>query len=182
MFPFFYELKKDIFSDNLKKYISKITFGKMKQFYDYGSRANDQPDGNRIYFGPLLDDHDEIKAVVDSCVLDCLPVIILHYPNIEVIKHSDDGNNRSCVISTPIYPSDNYAPTLFWKELTDQDPIVCDYPDRKPVLLNTKKVHSLKTKDSMRINFQLSFSADFEEVVQLYETNSLFKLDRNLYA
>lgn len=184
MEPYFYKLKKDIFSKDLKDFVVDRSLNNIKKFVAYVSKENKCRDGNNFYFGNMITGHPEIIKVVNSCKLKCYPVVFLHNPNTQVIKHVDDPNKRNCVLITPLYPTENYSPTWFWeKKGTSVDwqknelPLLatCDFADMMPAFLNTQMVHSLETFDSFRLNLQLCFNEPFEKVVDLYKQNILFK-------
>jgi len=183
MEPYFYKLKQDIFSKDLKDYIVNFTFNNLDKFISYKGKKVNYEDGNNFYLGSALQDSSEITEVIRSCNLDCFPVIMMHKPNTKVIKHVDDPNGRNCVLSTPLYPNESYSPTWFWKgegtfvewQFKDLELLAtCEFDDMMPAFLNTQKIHSLKTLDSYRINLQLCFKESFEVVVEKYKNNNLF--------
>jgi hypothetical protein len=185
MEPYFYKLKQDIVSKDLKDYIIDFTFNNLDKFISYKGKKVNYEDGNNFYLGSALQDSKEINKIIQSCSLDCFPVIMLHKPNTKVIKHIDDPNRRNCVLSIPLYPRLSYPPTWFWKEegnfvewqFKDSELLAtCNFDDMFPAFLNTQEIHSLKTLDSYRINLQFCFTEPFEIVVEKYKKNKLFNL------
>lgn len=183
MEPYFYKLNRDIFSKEIKTKIVNFTFNNLDKFISYKSQQINYEDGNNFYSrsGILLS--EEIQTLINSCSLQCFPVIMLHKPNTKVAKHIDDPNGRNCVLATPLYPETNYSPTWFWKKegrFNDWQIkqlkllATCHFDDMLPAFLNTQEIHSLENLDTYRINLQLCFKEPFNIVVEKYKNNELF--------
>ena len=183
MIPYFYRLKEDIFSDELKEYVVKNSLENVNKFVAYAGTKSNLVDGNNYYYGPMINEHPEVKKIKDSCTLSCFAIVMLHKPYTKVLKHVDDPNKRNCVLATPLYPKENYAPTWFWKpegEFVDWQKkelellATCEFSDMKPVFLNTQEIHSLQSTHDYRINLQLCFDEPFDFVVKKYQEGTLF--------
>lgn len=183
MEPYFYKLSVSLLSDKLKEKIINISKENLKDFLSYKGQRTGKEDGNNFYFGKLLNEEPEIDQLIRTCSLECFPIIMLHYPNTKVIRHIDNPNKRNCVLITPVFPIEDYAPTWFWEPVGAFDTwedqklspaATCDFVDQSSVLLNTQKTHSLESKDSFRINFQLCFEDSFETVVSRIKNKTLF--------
>jgi hypothetical protein len=177
MKPYFYDLQSSLFSDDLLYKVDTLAKDRLAEFRGYKSIYTNELDGNNFYRNDELNNIDEIKAILERCSVQCFPLIMLHKPHTKVIRHRDDPNRRNCVIITPISPINNYTPTYFWENKDDTKPIaICNFEKGLSVLVNTQRLHSLvNDTDQYRINLQLCFDADFETILQLYQTDSLFK-------
>jgi hypothetical protein len=175
MTPYFYKFDKPLFTDNLILQVKELVENKLDKFIAYES--DEEKDGNNYYYAKDLKEISEIKSFIKNCHLDCFPMIVLHKPNSEVIKHIDDANKRNTLIITPIHPDAGYTSTYFWNSKTDTDPVaICDFAKGCPVLFNTQKMHSLvNNTNEHRFNLQLCFNEDFETVLNLHRHNMLFK-------
>ena len=190
MIPYFYKLQSTLISEELGDKVVKIALDNLDKFVSYKGQKTGKEDNNNYYFGPLLSQEPEIQRLVDSCTLECFPIIMLHRPNITVIKHVDNPNRRNTVLSIPLFPKGGYSPTWFWKpkepfekwslfekleEIELELVATVEFTDNMPVLLNTQKVHSLDNlTDSFRVQIQLCFSDSFEAVYEKLRTNTLF--------
>lgn len=185
MTPYFYKFDKPLFTDNLILKVKEFVENKLDKFIAYGQHGRHQghDDGNNYYYAKDLKEIPEIKSFIKNCHLDCYPMIVLHKPKSEVIKHIDDANKRNTVIITPIHPDVGYASTYFWNSKTDTDSVaICDFTKGCPVLFNTQKIHSLiNSTNEYRFNLQLCFNEDFEKVLKLYHNNMLFKEENEDY-
>lgn len=175
MIPYFYKFDQPLFSDNLISEVDLFVKSKLEKFVAYES--DNEKDGNNYYYAKDLKEIPEIKSFIKCCSLESFPMIVLHNPNTEVIKHIDDPNKRNTVIITPIHPTSGYTSTYFWNSRTDTEPIVaCDFKKGSSVLFNTQKIHSLvNNTNEYRCNLQICFDEDFETVLNLYQNNLLFK-------
>lgn len=84
-------------------------------------------------------------------------------PGAQVARHVDGARHvRSCVIATPLYPAQGYAPTLYWDDMQAPAPShVVSWGDL-PVLLDIQHPHSLGNPAQVpRFNVQLAFGAPF---------------------
>lgn len=175
MIPYFYKFDQPLFSNELIAEVEVFVKSKLEQFVAYES--DNEKDGNNYYYEKDLKEIPEIMSFIKRCSLDSYPMIVLHTPNSEVIKHIDDSYKRNTVILTPIHPSLGYASTYFWNSRADNEPIVaCDFKKGNSVLFNTQKMHSLINDTAeYRFNLQICFDEDFETVLNLYQNNMLFK-------
>jgi hypothetical protein len=184
MEPYFYSLSESVISSRLKNEIISFSLDNLTEFKEYRGQRTGKSDGNNIYYGDILNKDPEVLALMERCTLKCFPIIMLHRPHTKVIRHVDNPNKRNCVLITPLFPEENYTSTFFWEpsgpfetwEDQELTPIaICDFKEKNSVLLNTLKVHSLQSEDSIRINFQLCFENDFEIVVDKIKNKSLFR-------
>ncbi len=184
MKPYFYKLNKHLIGDEAKAQLIDLAFKNIEQFNAYVGKATGQKDGNCYYTGALFRECEELVSLVARCSIFCYPLFMLHHPYTKVPKHMDDKNHRNCILVTPLFPQENYAPTRFWETLRNFEEqqkqessllAVCDFSDTMPVLLNTQVVHDLETKEGFRLNLQLCFNEPFEVVAELIEQDRLFK-------
>jgi hypothetical protein len=190
MIPYFYKLQSTLISEELGDKVVKLALDNLDKFVSYKGQKTGIEDNNNYYFGPLLSQEPEIQRLVGSCTLECFPIIMLHRPNIKVIRHVDNPNRRNTVLSIPLFPKGSYSPTWFWKpkesfekwslfekleEIELELVATVDFTDNMPVLLNTQKVHSLDNlTESFRVQIQLCFGDSFEAVYEKLRTNTLF--------
>jgi hypothetical protein len=176
MEEFFYKLNYKLLDDVTETALIQIAEEKKDEFIQYAGHNTGRPDGNYYFIRGPLRELAGVQKWVRSCVIDCYPLIMRHYPNIEVPKHVDNPNGRNCIIISPITPIDDYVPTHFYSNIDDREPAATiDFKDRMPVLLNTQQVHGLQNNNNLRINFQLCFTEKYEVVKDLLETGQLFK-------
>lgn len=168
---FFHNLNVDILTPEFKLEILTFSKKNLDKFNAYKSMYTRLPDGNNYYKGTFLDLHSEIKNLKHRISLKFFPIIMLHYPNTTVKKHVDDPNKRNCLLSCPIYPKFNYAPTFFYtnpKNILDiansELAAIANFDKGYPVLLNTQEVHGLWSGNDFRINLQLCFEERFDIV------------------
>jgi hypothetical protein len=178
MLPYYLNLNKRLISDKLSETLLEIAKNHIDEFTDYKGHRTGLPDGTS-YIAPFrhadLFNHSEIEELKKSSTLDFFPVFMMQRPNTTVTIHADDPNGRNCVIITPLFPRENYVPTLFWEKGKTEPVAVCYFDNFNSALLNTQKYHNLKNIDSYRINLQLCFAEPMEKVAHLYETGQLFK-------
>lgn len=176
MEEFFYKLNHKLLDTETEKILVQVAEEKQTEFVQYAGHNTGKPDGNYYFIRGPLRELEGVQKWVKSCVLDCYPLIMRHYPNIEVPRHVDNPNGRNCIIISPLLPAEDYVPTNFYKTLDDETPAATiDFKDRMPVLLNTQQVHGLQNNDKLRINFQLCFTEKYEVVKELIKTDQLFK-------
>jgi hypothetical protein len=184
MIPYFYNLQAPLISEELGDKIVKIAMSNLDKFVSYKGQRTGKSDNNNYYFGSLLTSEPEIQKLVCSCTLKCFPIIMLHYPNVKVIRHVDNPNKRNTVLVVPLFPKGSYSPTWFWQpkgpfdqwEEEELEPVATvEFTDNIPVLLNTQKPHSLEnTTDSYRVQLQLCFEDSFADVYEKLRTHTLF--------
>ena len=174
MTPYFYNIEKQLFSSELINKLESFVLSKLDSFVTY--RGDDgEIDGNNYYYSKELKEIPEIKSFIKNCHLECFPMIVLHKPNSEVIKHVDDPYKRNTIIITPIHPAKEYTSTKFWQD--NKCVAVCEFNKGSSTFFNTQKTHSLTNNSSeYRFNLQLCFNEDFETVLKLYHNNMLFKV------
>lgn len=175
MTPYFYKFDQQLFSDNLISKIDSFVLERLNEFIAYES--DHEKDGNNYYYSKELKEIPEIKSFIKNCHLECFPMIVLHKPNTEVIKHKDDPNKRNTVIITPIHPALGYTSTYFWDNIKDTTPLLtCNFAKGVSTLFNTQKIHSLiNNTNEYRFNLQICFNEDFDTVLNSYQNNILFK-------
>ena len=97
MTPYFYNIEKQLFSSELINKLESFVLSKLDSFVTY--RGDDgEIDGNNYYYSKELKEIPEIKSFIKNCHLECFPMIVLHKPNSEVIKHVDDPYKRNTII------------------------------------------------------------------------------------
>ena len=179
MLPYYLNLNKRLISDELTETLSEIAKNHIDDFIDYKSQVTGKKDGNSFlsaFRHADLFNYSEIEELKNSCTLKFFPLFIMHRPSTTVDIHVDDPNGRNCVIITPLFPKENYAPTRFWEKKDKTEPVaVCNFDNFNSTLVNTQQYHDLKNFDSYRINLQFCFTEPMEEVAHLYETGQLFK-------
>lgn len=176
MIPYFYKLDKPVFSQETVKGVSDFVLANLDKFQAYYYDDGKTPDGNNFYAYQALLDFPEIHNFRENSVLKCFPMVVLHKPNTSVIRHTDDPNKRNTVILTSIFPEADYAPTFFWKNSTDDEPVATlKINSGDSVIFNTQQFHSLVNVDTYRFNLQMCFDEDFDTVLKLYQTDNLFK-------
>lgn len=172
---FFHKLECKILSENQEYEIEKFSFLHLDKFIAYRSKASSLQDGNYFLTGQILYSNQAIRDTILKIKIPCTPAILMHKPNTKVFRHIDEPKNRSCSIINPIYPKENFTPTVFYKSLNDTVGYNCNFTDRMPSLINTREFHELETGSDYRINFQLSFSQDFATILGMIKDNTLFK-------
>ncbi len=176
MDEYFYKLNYKFLDEDTEAALIKIAHERENEFVQYSGHNTGKPDGNYYFIRGPLRELEGVQRWIQSCVLDCYPLIMRHFPNIEVPKHIDNPNGRNCIIISPLTPTNNYVPTNFYANALDNTPeAVINFEDRMPVLLNTQKIHGLKNNNHLRINFQICFTEKYEIVKNLLETGQLFK-------
>jgi len=175
---YFYKIDSLVFGDDLADKIANLTISNSKSFRAYHSHLEGKLDNNWFLTRGIWLDIPEVRELINSCVLKCYPLVLRHFPNVQVPIHKDDPNGRNTVLIFPIRPKTDYVPTLFY-EYVDSDissPIAtCDFSDGVPALVNTQCFHGLTNNDNLRINFQLCFNEPFEQVRDLAINKQLFK-------
>jgi hypothetical protein len=173
MIPYFYNIEKQLFSSVLINALESFVLNKLNLFIEYQG-DDGEIDGNNYYYAKDLKEMPEIKSFIKKCSLECFPMIVLHKPNSEVIKHIDDPYKRNTVIITPIHPATKYPSTKFWQD--DKCVAICEFNKGSSTFFNTQQMHSLtNNSDEYRFNLQLCFNEDFETVLKLYQLDMLFK-------
>jgi hypothetical protein len=175
MTPYFYKFDQQLFTNNLISEIDSFVLNRLDEFIAYES--DHEKDGNNYYYSKDLKEISEIKSLIKKCSLECFPMIVLHKPNSEVIKHKDDPHKRNTVIITPIHPASGYTSTYFWDNIHDENPVTtCDFTKGVSTLFNTQKIHRLiNNTNEYRFNLQICFDENFDTVLNLYQNNILFK-------
>lgn len=173
MIPYFYNIDKQLFSSALINELETFVMNKLDSFVEYQG-DDGEIDGNNYHYSKELKDIPEIKSLIKRCSLECFPMIVLHKPNSEVIKHVDDPYKRNTVIITPIHPAKDYPSTKFWKD--DKCVAICDFNKGSSIFFNTQQIHSLTNNtNEYRFNLQICFDEDFETVIKLYQLGMLFQ-------
>lgn len=176
MKPYFFDLNTRLFSEELLSEIKELVDNNLDFFVEYKFGEDDQTDGNNYYYQNKLNDVNELQTIIKKCSLKCFPMIVLHKPNSQVIKHIDDPYERNTVIITPVHPKDDYSPTHFWNNDETEIVATCNFKQGQSMLFNTQKMHSLNNdSDEYRYNLQICFDEDFETVLKLYQENKLFQ-------
>lgn len=176
MDDYFYKLDFKLLDEETETSLIQIAKDRAEEFFQYAGHNTKKPDGNYYFIRGPLRELMGIQKWVRSCVIDCYPLIMRHFPNIEVPRHIDNPNGRNCIIISPLLPTDDYVPTHFYESIDSEVPAATiDFRDRMPVLLDTQKVHGLKNNDNLRMNFQLCFTESYSTVKSLLEEGKLFK-------
>ena len=179
MSPYFLNLNERIINDETCLMLLEIANKNIESFRDYRFGIHNELDGNSSYSLRNIS-IPKIQELKNSCKLGFYPILIMHRPSIAVKKHIDDPNKRNCVLATPLSPKENYAPTNFFRNFNDEEPIAtCDFSNFNSVFLNTQHIHSLKNYNVYRFNFQLCFDEPFEIVTELHQKGQLF--DKDIY-
>jgi hypothetical protein len=175
MSPYFLNLNERIVDDELSLILLDIANKNVESFRDYRGGMNNDYDGNSTFSLKNITPIPKIQELKNSCILNFYPILFMHRPNIIVKKHRDDPNKRNCVLVTPLAPKENYAPTNFFQNFNDEEPVAtCDFSNFNSVFLNTQQIHYLKNYDVYRFNVQFCFNESFEVVTDLYQKGQLF--------
>ena len=176
MDDFFYKLNYKLLDDETEKALIQIAQDKKEEFIEYAGHNTGKPDGNYYFIRGPLRELAGIQKWIRSCVIDCYPLIMRHYPGIEVPRHIDNPNGRNCLLISPLLPENDYVPTNFYETLDSDLPIAsADFRDRMPILINTQRVHGLVNNNNLRMNFQICFTEKFSVVKELLVAGELFK-------
>lgn len=172
---YFYQLNTPILTDDEKLELVEVAIDHREDFVSYVPSSN-EPDGNQLWRGDDLYIVPCVKRLVDSCILKTIPIFVRHQPKVSVYKHTDDYEIRRTVLSIPLTPKLNYPPTYFFESRKHEKPIaIARFENLNACLLNTQEVHGLiNTSNQIRINFQLCFKEDFQQVKELIINNQLF--------
>lgn len=175
MLPYFYKLRHKILLTQEKDKAAAIALTRLEKFWMHGnSKYGDS--GNNILYGKFVQDIEFISFISKNTCVSHYPIVIMHTPNSHITRHRDIPNNRDTVLTIPIYPNQNYAPTLYFKDSIQIEPeAICDHSDEMPSFMNTTELHEVRNSDSYRLNIQLCFTKKIEEIVELYESGKLFK-------
>ena len=173
MVPYFFKFDNKLLTSTEEDKITEIGIKNLNNFIQYKGKSSNNYDGNCLYFKTLML-YSEIRNLVSKFSIPCRPMIVMHHPGVEVIKHTDDlGHHRHCVLINPLLPKKDYVPTLFWENETVI--ATCEFTDSLPALINTQAFHSLQNNNNLRLNFQLCFDIDFSEVLDLHREGKLLK-------
>lgn len=175
MYPYFLNLNKRIITDELANYMLEIANSKLDSFVDYRGQETNTLDGNSYLYTEEITNNPEILQLKDSCNLYFFALVMMHRPNVTVVKHIDDPNHRNCLIITPLEPKENYASTRFWEKGNPNPVANCTFPNFNSALVNTQKIHDLENTNTYRFNLQFCFNEPFEVVSDLYIKGKLFK-------
>ena len=171
----YHKLTTPLLTDEQKDILVKRALADDSNFFAYTGQKTGKPDGNHIYVRGFLRETDFVQNIIKSCTIECYPLIMKHYPGTPVPIHIDNPNGRNCVIITPLIPTVDYVPTLFWKTFEDSEPYeVATFSNGESILVNTQVLHSLTNNNNLRMNFQICFEKSFQEVKQLLLENKLF--------
>lgn len=121
--------------------------------------------------------HTDAKLIIDSFNPD-LNVTYKHAqlfqmnPGQQGVLHKD--TDRQCGILFPIAPiGDTFAPIMFYDE--NKNKISELNYSKNAIILNVLKYHNVAKTNEVRINFQIDFDIPYNQVVDLYKSNKLFK-------
>jgi hypothetical protein len=88
------------------------------------------------------------------------------------VLHKD--TDRTCGILFPITPiGDSFSPIMFYDE-NKKKLEELNY-SKNAIILNVLQYHNVATTHEIRVNFQIDFHIPYQEVVDLYMSNKLFK-------
>jgi hypothetical protein len=179
MNPYFFNLNYSILTEEEKTSIidfAKVNDDQIKAFIPTVGPNVGKHDGNFYWPGSALNENNIIARLTETCKKAFIPFILKQLPNTSVYIHKDESPKRSCILVVPLAPTQNYAPTLFWENRDDKQPICsASFLNMNTTLMNTTKLHSLiNTSNELRLNFQLAFSEPYEEIQQLLIENKLF--------
>lgn len=160
--PYFYNLPRPILSETTRQKLQELALenvGLIKPGAPKDWRRITQPSGND--FLKIADAPGFIQDVVDTVRSQ---IVYPHYtlslakqePGKEVLRHTD---LRKAIIINPLYPVDDFQPTVFWSDYDSQQPVaVCNYPNGLPSLLNPTHIHNIhNNKSTYRLAFQIEF-------------------------
>lgn len=174
MIPYYFDLGRRIISDEISSTLIDLFHAYREDFVQYKTHSGRVHDGNNFIRGHHLKNNLKIQDLIDSVLLPCYPVLMMHQPNTEISRHVDDPNKRNSIIITPLLPESGFPPTRFYQN--DSLIAECNFEKNNSYLVNTQVYHDLKTNDEYRLNFQLSFNESFDKVLDLFLKNQLFKI------
>ena len=175
MLPYFLNLDKELITEETKQKLLDLSISNIDNFISYRTQKSNAVDGNTFLKPSYFDSIPELKQLINSCTLPCTALGMLHKPHTSVIKHTDDPNKRNTVIIIPLQPKENFPPTFFWTNESDDTPVAtCNFGPHGAIF-NTQIFHSLVAGPDTRVNFQLCFNEPFAFIVDLYQQGRLFK-------
>lgn len=175
MLPYFYKLEKKLVSEELLQTFRNIALKNIDQFTTHID-DNGNSDGNNYLYHEDLQNFPEINQLRKRSNIDFYIILYMHKPNSVVVKHRDNPKYRKTNIIHPLLPLEEYASTMFYESYEHQTPIICEYKNDLPVILNLSKFHSVNNNNNYRINLQFSFKEDFDTLVNLYKDQKIFNL------
>lgn len=88
------------------------------------------------------------------------------------VLHKD--TDRHCGILFPMTPiGDNFSPIMFYNESKEKIDEV-NYSEQA-IIINVLKYHNVAPTNEIRINFQIDFHIPYHQLIELYNSNRLFK-------
>jgi hypothetical protein len=172
---YYHKLDNKLLTTETEDQIVQIAINNPDEFVPYKSQRTGNLDNNWYLVRGPLRSVVQLQHLMQSCVLNCYPLIMRHFPNVEVPIHKDDPNARNCVLINPIVPKTDYVPTNFYTDFNESSKVESvDFSDGLPALVNTQALHNLYNNNNLRINLQLCFRESFETVQNLLIEDKLF--------
>lgn len=160
--PYFYNLSRHILSETVRKDLAALALENVDQIKPGAPkdwRRITQPSGND--FLKITQAPEPVKQIVEnirSQIIHPFYTLTLakQEPGKEVLRHTD---LRQAIIINPLYPIEDFEPTMFWADYDSQEPLAtCHYPNGLPSLLNPRHIHNIHNrKPTYRLAFQIEF-------------------------
>ena len=117
------------------------------------------------YIQSLINNKFKINAVV----------FLKFLPNAFIFPHVDDSLSRTSCITWALSPEiENFSPVKYYNSYNENDLNEIKYYSEKPLILNTRNIHSMKNNNFERISVQLCLSNTIEELALADLKNELF--------
>lgn len=174
MLPYYFKLSHRLILEHEKTFVSDIALKRLDKFFMHNTKKYGSS-GNNILWKQDIEDINVINYVKNNTLLPHWALIIMHTPNAHVTRHRDIPNDRDTILTIPIYPSENYAPTLYFRDSAQIEPeAICNHSDKMPSFMNTNEPHEVRNGDTYRLNIQLCFKQNIYEIVEIYNQGKLF--------
>jgi hypothetical protein len=122
---------------------------------------------------------DDLKKLEESISIPFTAYIAYTNPNAKLGIHKDSrADKRQCGIMLPLYPDNNYAPTLIYPNCPSDKTAVKMTADDCPALWNIQEFHDVENNDNIRFNFQIYFGLPytFDVVSKMIDNGTFFKI------
>lgn len=174
MAPYYFDLGRRLINNVLAAELTQMARQYRSEFIEYKTFATGRSDGNNFLTGRRLTSIPAVQNLVAAVTRPCQPVLMLHPAGTVVQRHVDDANSRNSVLITPLWPTNDFPPTRFYLEhaLVAE----CHYPNGNTCLINTQICHDVAVSDRPRLNLQLGFNEDFDEILALLQKDRLVRL------